>query len=152
MAEHQRFIVRLQERLAKYDASSPELQMFMARTGSEIVNIARANITKNRITDTGRLLNSIGFRMQAEGGGTLAVYAGAFNIRYAAIHEFGMRYTPLMLRAMFASLRNRGLLDKRPGKGVMVGGVLPPRPYLVPAFRSATENFAMKMRDYLRTV
>lgn len=149
MAELDVFAMRIQERLAKYDANSPEMRSFMARIGSDIVNRARANLIKNRTVDTGRLLNSMGFRMENDGD-SLSVYAGAFNIRYAKIHEFGKRYTPQMMRAMFASLKNRGLLGVRPGKNVMVGGYLPPRPYLVPAFRSTTQNFTAQLRDYLR--
>lgn len=143
------FAMRLKEVLEGYDVSSPVLQRFMVRVGSEIVARARENITKNRITDTGRLLNAISFRTEATGT-SIALYAGAFGVRYAAAHEFGMRYTPLMMRAMFASLNNRGLLGKRPGKGILVNGVLPPRPYLRPAFQSTTANFAQQLRDYLR--
>lgn len=135
--------------LESLSPDSPQLQGFMARIGADIVSRARANIVRNRIVDSGRLLNSIAFRME-RGTEGLAVYAGAFGVRHAAVHEFGMRYTPAMMRAMFASLNNRGLLGKRPGKGLLVGGVLPPRPYLRPAFRDSTENFSQKLRDYLR--
>jgi phage gpG-like protein len=125
------------------------MQQFMTRLGSDIVNRARANIVNQRIVDTGRLLNSISFRMEANGE-TMTLYAGAFGVRHAALHEFGMRYTPAMMRAMFASLHNRGLLGKRPGKGLLVGGVMPPRPYLRPAFAAATANLTERMQSFLQ--
>lgn len=148
-ANYDRFVQRLTSRLNAYSADSVQMKALMARVGADIVNRARNNIRNNRITDTGRLLNSISFRIETTSS-SIDLYAGAFGIRYAAAHEFGMRYTPVMMRAMFASLRNRGLLGKRPGKGVLVGGVLPPRPYLRPAFRDATQNFAQQVRDYMR--
>lgn len=145
----ERFLQRLSAKIDMYSADSTAMQSFMARVGADIVSRARANITRQRITDTGRLLNSISFRVE-RGASELSLYAGAFGVRYAAAHEFGMRYTPVMMRAMFASLSHRGLLGKRPGKGILVGGVLPPRPYLRPAFRDATGNFSQQLRDYMR--
>lgn len=140
--------MRLTEAMRGYSADSPVMRRFMAGIGADIVGRARGGIVRQRIVDTGRLLNSISFRLEA-GANSLTVYAGAFGVRHAALMEYGGRYTPAMMRAMFASLHNRGLLGKRPGKGLLVGGVLPPRPYLRPAFTDATENFAGRLRDYL---
>lgn len=148
-AETDRFIQRLASKIAAYGADSLAMQRFMARVGADVVSRARSNVTRQRIVDTGRLLNSLSFRIE-NGSGELALFVGAFNVRYAAIHEFGMRYTPAMMRAMFASLKARGLLGKRPGKNVIQGGNLPPRPYLVPAFREGTRDFAQQMRDFVR--
>lgn len=143
------FVIRVTEAMAAYSANSPVMQRFMVRLGADIVARARSNIVRERIVDTGRLLNSISFRLESSAD-TLTLYAGAFGVRHAALMEFGGRYTPAMMRAMFASLRNRGLLGKRPGKGLLVGGVLPPRPYLRPAFAEATDNFSANLRGYLR--
>lgn len=150
-ANADRFVQRLASRIGAYSADSVAMKKFMTRVGADISSRAKSNLTRQRVVDTGRLLNSMGFRVEDEAGREgIALYVGAFGVRYAAIHEFGMRYTPVMLRAMFASLNNRGVLGKRPGKNIMHSGVLPPRPYLVPAFREGTRNFAQQMRDFVR--
>lgn len=142
--------MRFNTRLAGYSADSPQIRRFLARVGAEIVDRARANMVSQRIGDTGRLRASLAFRIEEGSAGAGAtLVAGAFNVKYAAIHEFGMHYTPQMIRAMFASLHARGLLG-RPSKGVMIAGTLPPRPYLVPAFREATRELPAKLRDFLR--
>lgn len=150
MDEFERFVTRVVHRLETINDVA-NARTFMAQVGADLVSKARSRVTRQRIVDTGRLLNSLAFRMEA-GTNEVSVVAGAFGVKYAAAHEFGMHYTPMMLRAMFASLNNRGLLGKRAGKGVMVGGTLPPRPFLRPAFREVSENFAAKFRDYLRSL
>lgn len=143
------FIQRLLSRAAAYSADSDSMKRLMARVGSDIVNRARNNLRTQRVVDTGRLLNAMGFRIEARDK-AISVVAGPFNVRYAALQEFGGHYTPQMFRAMFASLKNRGILGKRPGKGILQNGNLPARPYLVPAFRESTANFAQQIRDFTR--
>ena len=154
MADNSKAVIqRIVFRLSRFKPGSPEIQRFATKLGTELVFRIKQNITRKRIVDAGRLLNSVGFRVRNEGE-VLSVLAGTVHIPYAAAHEFGVSYTPQMMRAMFASLRDRGLLG-RPGKGILEGSGLygrrlPARPYMRPALEDLKRDLPALVRSFFR--
>lgn len=140
---------RIISRLENLKVPPEDLKAFLFLIGSRIASRTKQNIVNQRIVDTGRLLNSISWKVTDEGD-TIKLEVGSYNTVYAALHEFGMLYTPAMMRAMFASFKERGLQD-RPGKGLMHNRYLPPRPYLSPAFHGETQSLAQQLRDFMRS-
>ncbi len=132
-------IADLEKRLSSASPSSGPVKLAMMRIGAILVGQMKINIRRKRIVDQGRLLNSMRFQfVRPEEGSTelgLRMLIGSFGVPYAAMHEFGGTYKQNQMRAMFASLRDRGKLTKgKGGKGVMQGRYLRARPYIRPAW------------------
>jgi phage gpG-like protein len=138
VASH-KVIEALQKRLTDASPSSGPVKHALMRMGAILVAQIKMNIRRKRIIDQGRLLNSIRFQfVRPEEGSTelgLRMLIGSFGVPYAAMHEFGGTYRQQQMRAMFASLKNRGKLNKSGGgKGIMQGRYLRARPYIRPAW------------------
>lgn len=119
----------------------------MTKIGANIVLKAKQNLVRWRAVDTGRLLNSLGFRVD-KSLTTVRCQVGTINtmVKYGRMTEFGGTYSPRQMRAMFAALHARGV-EKRQGKHVMVDNRLPPRPFLIPAYREVTRDMGRALRD-----
>lgn len=128
---------------------SAQAQGFMFRLGARITEAAKREVVRQRVVDSGRLLSSLGFQVQTQGA-QINLTVGTAGIRYGRMQEFGGTYSPAQMRAMFASFRERGL-GGRPGKHVMVGTRLPPRPYLGPAFTAMTQTIGADLRAFFRS-
>ena len=101
----------------------------LIRIGMQVVALAKLNIVRWGMVDTGHLLNSIRYEL-FQSGDTAGVEIGSYGVPYAAIHEFGGPITKAMRGAMFASLKMRNSKVSRPSKGFVKRGKFPPRPYL----------------------
>lgn len=108
---------------------------------------AKFNIRRQGIVDTGRLLNSIRFEFFSEGD-VAGIRIGSFGVPYAAMHEFGGRFTERQRRAMFYWMRRRGG-PERPSKGVIRGGHFRARPYLRPAVIESREFIIAALRTVM---
>lgn len=133
-------VAALQKRIDGSSPSSGVVKRAMMRIGAILVAQMKINIRRKRIIDQGRLFNSMRFQfVRPEQGSTelgLRMLTGSFGVPYAAMHEFGGTYRQQQMRAMFASLKERGKLTKGKGggKGVMQGRYLRARPYIRPAW------------------
>lgn len=148
-------MARLQELRETANCDHPAVRGALTRAAMIVVAEAKMNLRRKRIVDQGRLLNSIRFQMVSNPNDTLGciVEIGAFGVPYAAHHEFGGVYSPKQMRAMFASLRDRGKLVKgKGGKGVMRGRYLPARPYLRPALVKHQERFIELLQEAIDSV
>jgi len=116
--------------------NSPAMKIALTRASILLVSQVKLNIRRKKIVDQGRLLNSIRYEFgKADTPDGTSVQIGSFGVPYAAMHEFGGHYARNQMRAMFASLRDQGKLNKgKGGKGVLVNGQLRARPYIRPAF------------------
>ena len=125
-------IAKLSKQTAKVAPNSPHLKEALTRIGLYVTTLAKMNARRQGILDKGRLINSIRYEFFRRGPVT-GILIGSFNVKYAAMNEFGGIVTPQMRKAMFAAMRQRGA-KKAMGKGVIVGNRWRARPYLRPAF------------------
>jgi phage gpG-like protein len=85
-------IARIQNQTAALAAGSPKLTEALTRIGLYVSAVAKLNIRRMGLIDTGRLLNSIRYEF-FQSGESQGVQVGSFNVPYAAVHEFGYRGT-----------------------------------------------------------
>lgn len=142
---------RLIARSLNFKTTSDVFKRLLLKIGLITRNNIILNIRKNRIIDTGRLLNSIQFRVNQPDDTSANIEVGSYGVIYAAIHEFGGPFTPSMRRAMFASLHRR-FGDKIPerNKGIVSGGRLRARPYLRPGLQQSRNAIYKALRDFIR--
>jgi hypothetical protein len=69
--------------------SSKQLKKKANRIGMLLVMQTKQNIRHHSLIDTGRLLNSIDYRIRQDGKSKISVEYGSFAVNYAAVHEFG---------------------------------------------------------------
>lgn len=149
-SDFERVVTRLLSKRDALKVDSSDVLALMTRIGISITTMAKQNVTRLRVVDTGRLLNSLGYAVTVDGD-TIKTTVGTSNIRYGRMQEFGGTYGPAQMRAMFAALRARGL-DKRGGKHIMVGNRLPPRPYLQPAFEAVTRDAQRLLGEFFKGI
>jgi phage gpG-like protein len=129
-------LARMSARQNAMKTNSPQLNEAFLRIGLQIQAHARINATRQGVVDTGTLRQQINYKFFNDGNQS-GVMIGVFGIPYAAINEFGGQVTRQMLKAMFATNRNR---PKRDPKNIITmngdTGTWKKRPYLIPAFRS----------------
>jgi hypothetical protein len=104
----------------------------LTRIGVQVAALAKLNIRRWGMIDTGALLNSIRYELY-QSGSDAGVEIGSYGVPYAQILHFGGPITDAMRRAMFASLKARGSKVSRPSKGFVKKGRFPKRPYLTSA-------------------
>lgn len=134
MAEHKTvssLIKSISEKVEKVTVPS-NLREPMIRIGLQISALAKLNIQRWGMIDTGRLLNSIRYEL-FQNGSNVGVEVGSYGVPYAAILHFGGAFTDEMRKAMFASMKARKSKVSRPSKGFLKKGRFPQRPYLTKA-------------------
>ena len=122
---------RLQAMAKELGSSSSTLQKaLLFRIGTLVRGRAVQIATEKGVRDNGVLVNHIVYTIeQSENLGTVTI--GTMGIPYARIHEYGGPITAEMKRAMFWSMRERGLLNrKKASKGFVKAGFFPERSYL----------------------
>lgn len=124
-------IKRIRAKTKRYRFNNSESQERLVRIALLLENQTKLNIRRQGIVDTGNLLNSIQSSVVANETSAIIQY-GSYGVVYAALHEFGGPFTDRMRRAMFAKLRARNA-PKKPGKGLVKGGMMKARPYIRPS-------------------
>lgn len=124
---------RLVELLKGEKVGGPALDKALFDIGTLVRNDAIGNITRRKIVDEGFLRANVSFKLE-KSAGVSRVVVGAFGVKYGRMVEYGGAFTDRQRRAMFASLREQGKLEKNyKPKGVIVGNVYRARPFLNPA-------------------
>lgn len=134
MAQHKTvdsLIKAISERTSKISDTS-NLREPLTRIGVQVAALAKLNIRRWGMIDTGRLLNSIRYEL-FQVGNRAGVEIGSYGVPYAQILHFGGPFTEAMRKAMFASMKARKSKVSRPSKGFMKRGRFPARPYLTSA-------------------
>lgn len=139
---------RLVQIVSSADPNSPKFKAALFRIGTLVRNRAVRKITERDAVDEGFLRGSIAFRIESNGD-ISTVTVGAFGVKYARIVEFGGAFTDQMRKAMFASFRRQGK-PKRPGKGVIKGGIYRARPWLGPAVKQSRGEVRGILRSLIR--
>lgn len=125
-------IARLENLRQLSGGDNPKLRAALIRIGTVLEAETKLNISRQKMTKSGRLLNSIKYEMIQTARG-MALHVGSFGVEYAAINEYGGKLTADQIQAMFASFKGR---KARAGKGVIRvfkdgSGYHKARPYIV---------------------
>ena len=119
----------------KLDVQGPKVKQALFQVGTLVRNEAVRTITSKKIVDEGFLRANMSFKVE-QSQGVARVVVGAFGVKYARLVEYGGAFTDRQRRAMFASLREQGKLERNyKSKGVIVGNQYKARPFLTPASR-----------------
>jgi len=129
--------------------NSPRIREAMTRIGMQITAVAKLNVKRQNLIDTGRLLNSVRYEFFRDGE-TNGVRVGSFNVPYAAVYEFGYRglqTVPGHVRTITQAF-GRPIDPRKVSVAAFSRNVnVTPRPYLIPAV-NASRTFII---DTLRT-
>lgn len=145
------FITKLQNKTAELSPDSPRLKDAFTRIGLMVSATAKLEARRQRIGDTGKLINSIRYELFTKGT-TSGVNIGPYGTHYAKYHEYGAVLPPNAVRAMFAAMRQRSQFrPKVAGKGVFTGnaqtgGRLKERPFMRPALTKNTKFIVDTLR------
>lgn len=129
-------IARLRQTTSKYAPNSPHLREALERIGMYVSSLAKMNVRRQGLIDTGRLINSIRYEffMQGKNHG---VRIGSFNVPYASVHEFGFKGTQRVpshsrniSKAYGRKIDPRQVTVRQHSRRMNI----PARPYLRPAF------------------
>ena len=125
------------------------IERAMFRIGSAVKNQIKTNIRNQGIVQSGRLFDSIDFKIEKKNG-EWDLVMGAFDNNYAHIVEFGSdNITDRVRRAMFARMREESI-PKSPGKGIIEGQTYRERPFMRPAFDTQKGQILAFLRDASR--
>jgi len=108
-------LARLENLRATMGGDNTKVRAALIRIGITLERDTKMAISRNKMTKSGALLNSIRYEL-AHGNGTETLTMGSFGIKYAAINEYGGKMTKEQIDAMFESFKGR---RKRAGKGVV---------------------------------
>lgn len=120
-------IVRIQAQTAALAPGSPVLKEAFTRIGLYVSAVAKINVRRRGLIDTGRLINSVRHEFFKDGD-VEGIKVGSFNVPYAAVHEFGYRG--------YVNVKAHSRLG-RPVVGHTRQVNIPPRPYLRPAISTS---------------
>lgn len=143
---------RIMKRLEKFLPQSEKAQAALFRIGMLLRTEMIMNTVRQNIVDTGALRNSLNYEIESDKNRTI-LYAGSFGVPYAKYHEGpaeGRFLGPRGMRAMFAAMRARkaNSAKRYKDKNVVVNGVLRPRPFVAPAFRSKLSQIRRILAEY----
>lgn len=143
---------RIRYRLAKYLPNDERSHEALQRIGIILRTEMIMNTVRKKIIDTGALRNSINYEINADKTST-TLSVGSFGVPYAKYHEGpenGRYLGPRGMRAMFAAMRARraSSANRYKDKNVVVNGVLRPRPFVAPAFRSKLSQVRKILADF----
>jgi phage gpG-like protein len=163
---------RIIDRLRAYDQDDPRMKAALLRIGFLLEAQIKLNIRKQKLIDTGRLINSIRSEVTKDG-----LTVGAYNMPYAAIHEFGgtisaknARYLTIPMSPEFKGrrasefgdlfvkrIRNRAYLVRRLDSGQLQfcymlreQVTMPARPFMRPALQQHKDRIIEIIRDLIK--
>lgn len=129
-------IKRIEKMQSMADPSSDKMRQALTRIGTVLQAEMRINIGRQKLIDTGNLLNSIKYYvLQTRESAKLDV--GSYGVPYAAVHEFGFRgsvsvpaHQRFMKKAFGRNMKNPREVDI----SAHIRRVdIPSRPYVKPA-------------------
>jgi phage gpG-like protein len=87
----QNLIRRIEAKLNVLDFADAETSIKFTRIALLLENQTKLNVRKERLVDTGALMNSITSQVVKKSRVEASVFYGSVGVRYAAFHEFGLR-------------------------------------------------------------
>lgn len=134
---------RLYERAKAYEPNSVTMTRALHRIGILLEGTIKRRIVERGLIDTGRLINSIAYRVDTiQDGGQVTV--GSEGVIYARIHEFGGIIRP---NNPTGYLR----FQTKNGSWVTTKQVqIPARPYMRPSLQERTPDILTILREAFR--
>lgn len=126
-------IGRVLIRLDRFGNDRSGIRRILDDMGQLLAKEARIHARGTGISQTGRMINSIRHRIRDEGD-KISTTVSPEKIHYAIYQELGATRNPASNAAMFARLRELGVLGTRPRKVGFTETVHFPRPFMKPAF------------------
>jgi phage gpG-like protein len=133
--------------------SDEKIRIALIRIGSVLQAKMRQNIGRQKLIDTGNLLNSIQYMVENRGD-TIRLRVGSFGVPYAAIHEFGYQgpqTVPAHRRMMSIAF---GKPMKNPRKVNISAHIrqqnIPARPFVRPAIKSSSDWIIQTLRAAMK--
>jgi phage gpG-like protein len=139
---------RLSARIQSAAPSDDVLKAGLTRIAMIIIGKAKLNVRRQKMVDTGRLMNSLRwefYRNNDEAG----IKVGSFGTIYAAMNEFGGPISERQRRAIFAAMSRKRV--KRASKNVLQKGgrYWRPRPFLTPAIKDSAKEILDVLRQMI---
>lgn len=128
--------------------SSVAIRRALTRVGALIANEMRIQYRKSGLKrQTGRLANSLDYRIVADGKNTI-LEVGSFGVPYAAVHEFGGNnrvpaHSRMITQAFGKPIEPRSVQVRAHTRTV------PARPFVGPAVRRQAANIAEILKEEL---
>lgn len=144
-------ITRIQYQTSKLAPGSPHLSEALTRIGMYVSALAKINIRRQGLIDTGRLINSMRYEFFKEGN-VEGIQLGSFNVPYAAVHEFGYKgvqrvpsFTRTQTQAFGRPIDPKVVTVRDYNRNVSIRA----RPYLRPAVSTARTFIIDTLRQAL---
>lgn len=145
---------RITARLSAFQPGDPRLKEALLRIGILLESEIKLNIRRNRLIDTGNLLNSIRYQL-FQRGEVQGVTVGSYGVPYAAVHEFGFTGTQNVRaherqvnQAFGRSIRPTTASVRSFSRNVNIRA----RPYVRPAMRKHGQRITEILRGLVRGV
>ena len=138
-------LTRIKIRLDRIGDHRQGISEILDDIGKLISQEARVMARQQDIINTARLINSIKHRISS-GRNKITTTVAPVNVDYAKYQELGARRTPASRAAMFAKLREQGMIGLRPAKPGFSETQHIARPFMSPAFK----RHAFKAIDMIR--
>jgi hypothetical protein len=140
---------RVLENLRRYQPDNPRLKRALLLIGMKVMNEAKRQIRRQRLIDTGSLLNSIQYRLFKQGD-QQGVEIGSYGIPYARVWEFGFS-GPQTIRTHSRTI-TQVFGNPIEAKTITVAQHVRqvtrnPRPYLRPAIRKVSNEIVRIIKD-----
>lgn len=140
-------ILRIKARVDKIGGDREGIEQVLAKMGDMISQEARVMARQQDIIQTSRMIDSIKHRIRS-GVNRITLTVGPFGTHYAKFQELGADRTPASRRAMFARLRELGVLGLRPAKPGFSNTVHKQREFLRPAFNRHAPRTIDMIREF----
>lgn len=112
-------------------------------------NIVSAYETSGLGVRNGFLKDSLQYRVQDNADGTVVIEAGSYNVRYAAIHEFGFRGVVAIRAHARKAHTNRGRSIPASVVGAHSRNMnIPARPFVHPGFQKSKPRILEILREF----
>jgi phage gpG-like protein len=140
---------RINAKIDQFKQGDPRIKEALIRIGILLETEIKLNIRRNRLIDTGNLINSIRYRL-FQRGDLSGVIVGSFGVPYAAAHEFGFTGT----QNVRSHTRNVTQSFGRPIKAKTANVAafsrqmrIRARPYMKPAMRKHGQRVVQILRE-----
>lgn len=130
-------------------ADSSAVTQALTRIGLLVMSLARFNVRRQGLIDTGRLLNSLRYEFIKGTGTKQGIQVGSFNVPYAAVHEFGFNGNVMVKQHQRTITKSFGRPIEPMSVTVRAHTMkqkVKKRPYLNPAIRKATPFIVDQLR------
>lgn len=128
---------RISARLERFKPGDTRIREALTRIGILLESQMKLNVRRNRLIDTGNLINSIRYQL-FQRGDIKGVEVGSFGVPYASVHEFGFRgvqsvreHTRTVTQAFGRSIPPRTAQVRSFSRTMHIRA----RPYMKPALR-----------------